>query len=149
MNLEFVIYPSTFMLAGFALASSFCRIAHIDMKGVQYRYVAPFVLIFLGTLGIVTSLIGGDHSTWYEPVVLLAFCLHLWNTRADWANGMPKHFKRENHDRRGPHRTRTRVAVENTLVVAFVLAAVGVVGISSASGHDALVRLRAPSLQAK
>lgn len=141
MNAEILVYGATIILTLLSAGSSFCRIANIDMKGVQYRYVAPFLLIFLSSLGIGISLLGGDHISWYQPVTLLAFCIYLWNTKSEWANGMPAHYRASVRDRRAPARTNLQIMLENIGVTVFTLAAIVIAGVGSAAGSGNPVQI--------
>lgn len=134
MNFTALHYSVTLALACFVVVSGFCRIANIDMKGVQYRYVAPFVLFFFWALFVAMTLLGGDKPDWYQPLGLLAVAVYLWNTKVDWKRGMPKHYKR---DALLPHRTARQrlVTVENVIIGGLAVVSMGVVGVGAADGR--------------
>jgi hypothetical protein len=137
MIADLLIYGVTLFLAAIATGMSFCRIAAIDMKGVQYRYVAPFVLIFVGSLGVAVSLLGGDRASWFQPLLLLAFVIYLWNTKVDWVKGMPENYNRKARIMRSalPTKTRHRVVFENAAVALVTILAIGAAGVGSAAGR--------------
>ena len=138
MTVDLSLFVITFALVVVCVAASFCRIAAIDMKGVQYRYVAPSVLVFVGALGVGVSLLSGEKTPWFEPVILLAVALKMWNSRGEWDAGMPEHFRRARRIRRSsfPALMRRHIVRENLVVVFVTLLAIGVAGVGSASGHS-------------
>lgn len=138
MTVDLSLFVITFALVAVCVAASFCRIAAIDMRGVQYRYVAPSVLVFVGALGVGVSLLSGEKTPWFEPVILLAVALKMWNSRAEWDGGMPDNFRRACRIRHSsfPALMRRHIVRENLVVVFMTLLAIGVAGVGSASGHS-------------
>ena len=137
MTLASMNYVVTFALASFVVGSGFCRIAQVDMKQAQYRYVAPFVLFFVWGSGVAISLIGGDRVDWFQPIGLLAISIYFWNTRGDWSEGMPAHYMREGRLQMAPDREVAvrKLTLENAGIGAFVALSVGVAGVGATEGR--------------
>ncbi len=137
MNISSLHYLVTFALAIFVVGSGFCRIVNIDMKKVQYRYVAPSVLFFVWGVGIVFSLIGGDRVDWFQPIGLLAISVYFWNTRSDWREGMPEYFKAESRLKFAFSRivALRKLKLENFGIGAVVAISVGVAGVGATEGR--------------
>ena len=137
MTLASMNYVVTFALASFVVGSGFCRIAQVDMKQAQYRYVAPFVLFFVWGSGVAISLIGGDRVDWFQPIGLLAISIYFWNTRGDWSEGMPAHYMREGRLQMAPDRAVAvrKLTLENLSIGGFVALSVGVAGVGATEGR--------------
>lgn len=137
MTLANLNYLVAFSLASFVAASGFCRIAQIDMKQAQYRYVVPSVLFFVWGASILFSLIAGEKLDWFHPIGLLGMTVYFWNTKGDWHEGMPEHYRREGRLQRATYRevARKQLTVENVVIGGFVAMSIGVAGVGAAEGR--------------
>lgn len=134
----------TFLLAAFVFGSAICRIDAIDMKTVQYRYVAPIVLALVWSASVLLQLVGGDIPDWYAPLGLLGFGLFLFNNRLDWAHGVPAHMLRETFllaETLKPGNVRKRLRAQNLATATLVLVSVGASGLGASDGRGQPVQI--------
>lgn len=136
-------------LALLVFGSVFCRFAVIEMRRIQYRYVAPIVMAGLAAVFTIFTLVGGDKADYFMPIALAGFGFSLWNNRRDWENGVPDHMLRVEYRDPALHRRKADVEtvparrrsdrilptrVQNFLVGMGMAATVGVTGVTAMEG---------------
>lgn len=134
----------TFILAAFVFGSSLCRIDAINLKAIQYRYVAPIILAVVWSASVLLQLIGGDMPDWYQPLGLLGFAVFLFNNRVDWAGGVPAHMLRETflmNETMKPGNVRNRLRFQNAATATLVLVSVGASGLGASDGRGQPVQI--------
>lgn len=128
----------TFILSISVVVMAVCRMAHIDMDKVLYRYVAPIMLAGMTGVFAFFSIIGGDNPDYYLAVALLGFAVLMINNRRDWKNGVPIYMLRSAviiKNERWPGDIKSRIKFENFVVGMGVVVTVGVTGVAAMEGR--------------
>lgn len=132
----------TLALGGFVLVSGFCRISIIEMRSAQYLRVAPTFIATVFAAFVLWSLIGGDRPDYFTPVGLLACAVAMYNSKADWAHGMPYHMLRRQAFAESSFSfdiAKRRMTLQNAVVAFSTAITLGVTGSSAMDRGDPLL----------